>query len=326
MRLLFLTYSNTDTCSLYRAAGIAPDLRKQWPGLSIEIKQWDRMQISWANLINYDIVMMQRPYDQPALSMCRYLKMLGIPIWIDWDDLLLDPPKENKQYYTIAQERDTIIQLARIADVVSVPTRKLRDELSLYSENIKVIPNALNDTFLKRPQPKNRARVVLWRGSPEHLRDIMTYGEPLNASITGHPEWKFMFAGLVPWMFPESPNLYYAPLTDPFLYFSENAKEAPYLLHVPLQDTLFNRCKSNNAWMEATYFGAVCLAPAWDEWAVPGIAAYNSIQDYFDWMENIIGGGVNVELQVQVAWEYITDTLLLSDVNKLRIVLIEELL
>jgi|WetSurSiteA1Bulk_404760.scaffolds.fasta_scaffold07326_4 hypothetical protein len=323
MKILFLMYSNTDTCSLYRAGGIATDLQRQ-AKVEIDIFQWDKTLLNWQVLMKYNVVMMQRAFDQQALTMTRYLKLLHIPVWIDWDDLMTDCPPENKMYPTISANKENIIELAKLADVISVPTEALRTAFSEYNKNIKLIPNAFNDTFFKREE-RPRSKTVLWRGSPEHVRDVLSFRDALNRLIEVYPHWKFRFHGLNPWMLTERPNIEFAPVCDPFLFYRDNVKEAPLLLHVPLADTPFNRCKSNIAWIEATYFGAVCIGPKWDGWDIPGIIPYENENWYLTYIDEVLRGEVDTEYHVKKSWEYITDNLLLSKVNKLRVELIQEL-
>jgi hypothetical protein len=323
MKILFLMYSNTDTCSLYRAGGIATDLQRQ-ANAEIDIMQWDRTLLNWQVLMKYDIVMMQRAFDMQALTMTKYLKLLHIPVWIDWDDLMTACPQENKMYPTISANKDNIIELAKIADVISVPTEALRTAFSGYNKNIKLIPNAFNDTFFKREE-RPRSKTVLWRGSPEHVRDLLFFMSPLNRLVEAYSDWKFRFHGLNPWMLAEWKNIEFAPVCDPFLYFRDNVKEAPLLMHVPLATSDFNLCKSNIAWIEATYFGAICIGRQWPEWMKPGILNYENENWYLTYIDEVLRGEVDTEYHVKKSWEYITDCLLLSKVNKLRVELIEEL-
>jgi hypothetical protein len=48
----------------------------------------------------------------------------------------------------------------------------------------------------------------------------------------------------------------------------------PNYLVVPLENTIFNRCKSGIAWFEATRAGAVCLATLLPEFDKKGVVSF----------------------------------------------------
>jgi glycosyltransferase involved in cell wall biosynthesis len=276
--------------------------------------------------MEFDLVMMQRPFAAQAVSIGSYIKNLGIPLWIDWDDYMLDIPVENKMYMHLLREKSNIIELMKMADAISVPTKLLREKYAEFNDNIWLIPNAFNDYVFKNHVPPKPNKTVLWRGGPDHIKDVMDFSGYLNWVIKNHPDWKFHFAGLNPWMLLKSPNISFAPVCDPFLYYAQNRREAPTIVHIPLNDHVFNRCKSNLGYIEATEFGGVCVCPDWEEWQLPGTIRYTDAERYSGFLEAAINGIYETEKMVVAAWEYITDELMLSKINRLRVDLIESLL
>jgi hypothetical protein len=101
MKILFLTEFTFDSCSFYRAGGIAPDLMRQG-SYEIDVRSLKDSHFHWQTLMKYDIAMFLRPYTDEALQMGLYLKELGVKLWIDHDDLLVDLPPENR-LFTILQ-------------------------------------------------------------------------------------------------------------------------------------------------------------------------------------------------------------------------------
>jgi hypothetical protein len=97
----------------------------------------------------------------------------------------------------------------------------------------------------------------------------------------------------------------------------------PALIHVPLQDILFNRCKSDIAAIEGTFAGAACLVPEF--WDIPGTIKYNSQETYYEGMRSVLSGEVNIVEQNRISWEYIMDVKSISKVNELRVNLIKSL-
>jgi hypothetical protein len=326
MRILFYVYNTIDSCSFYRSGGVAKDITRQ-TGYEIEVRSLKDSVFHWQTLLKYDLVMMQRPYNNDAYTMGVYIKKLGIPLWIDHDDNLLVLPRENRMASIMTKKAKNIFrEMLQLADAVSVTTDVMAEEFKEYNSNIHVIPNAHNDMiFGTERSKKKRNDLILWRGSDTHVRDIMLYADEISIAINNYPSHKFVFAGFDPWMVDLQDNLEVLPTTDPLLYFETMLRLAPKLLHVPLQNTLFNRCKSNIAWMEATYFGAVCLAPMIEEWIKPGALNYDNGNDYYEWISSAIKGEIDLEKYVNISWDYIYDNLLLSNVNRKRIDLINSL-
>ena len=96
-------------------------------------------------------------------------------------------------------------------------------------------------------------------------------------------------------------------------------------MQIPLFDSSFNRSKSDIAFIEGSYFGAVCIIPAfWGK--IQGTLSYNSIDTYKEQLAKSINGTLDLETMRDEAWQYIKDNLLLSEVNILRFNLMKTLL
>lgn len=326
MKLLSLTINKVDSTSFYRANGVFGDLKQRLP---IEIKSMDVKDIrdmNWSDLIMFDVVFMQRPYTAVNLQMARYLRDMKIPLWIDYDDNLFDIPIDNRAHDTFSNEqiRKNISEICSLATVITVSTLKLAEKLSQFNPNIRVIPNALNLKLLK-PRPTHNNKTVLWRGSDTHQGELLIFANHIYSSMQQFTDWQFAYFGYNPYFIPIAPNkIYYKP-TDPILYLQSIAQMAPSIMQVPLLDNLFNRCKSDIAYLEGTYAGAVCLVPDWTEWQHPGTVRYNTIEQYFDKLKLMLTEKVNFARMNAEAWDYITTTRTLDKINPLRASLIEEL-
>ena len=69
---------------------------------------------------------------------------------------------------------------------------------------------------------------------------------------------------------------------------------------------------------------AAYVIPGW--WNVPGALSYNNPSEYYDAIRAVLSGEVDAEKQNQIAWEYISEYLMLSRVNNQRVDLINILL
>lgn len=328
MKILFISPIDFDSCSFYRSAGVAPDLAEKL-GCDIDVYSAEGLKLMWPQLTKYKLVMFQRPFTKSSLELIEYVKLkMNKPIWVDFDDLITNLPETNPAYILHSSNKENIIKIISLADVVTVTTNDLRKHLLPYNKNIRIIPNAFSDwEFNTRPLLGERGKTIIWRGGESHLFDLLRYTRVINKLIETHKEWKFVFKGYVPAMFKsEYGNLYYEELTDPYYYFGNLVSSGAIALHVPLQDNQFNRCKSNIAWIEATYAGAVTIAPAWDEWNMPGVLNYKDDDEYFNLVSKVIAGEVDTRKMVERSWSYITDKLTLSRVNELRVQVVKHLL
>lgn len=331
MRILFITYSTYDTCSFYRSAGIAPDLKSKIK-IDIDLKSW-REEFRWNDLSIYDLIMIQRPYTDMALQMALYAKNMGIKIWTDFDDLTLNVPYDNELYENYGnQARNSIRNIITISDAVSVTTNFLKQEISDLNQNIHVIPNAFNDHLFRiRPIPAKRQKIIAWRGGTTHTADLLAFRDPIVKTIEKYTDWVFAFLGLRPMYYPELANIRHYGITDPMIYFRNIATLAPVLFHIPLKDNPFNRSKSNIAFIEAAQAGALCVAPNWEEWQnLPGVFNYDTYEDYELIIDNIVDaavkGGQTLRTQADEAWQYVNDNLRLSKINQLRADLVKSLI
>lgn len=329
MKLLVLTVNKNDSTSFYRANGVLHDLKNQ---MNLEITSMDFKDLrdmSWATLFLYDVVFMQRPYQGVAVKMAQYCREINLPLWIDFDDYLLEIPKDNKshQLFSVPEIQKNIVSTIQLANVVTVSTQKLKESFSELNNNIHVIPNAFNDKlFTYRVSKIKTNKTVMWRGSDTHNIDMFYYGDQIYKCQEKYKDWNFMYFGWNPWFIPDTQNKKFVSATDPVLYFKQLYKLAPRIMQVPLVRSLFNECKSNIAFIEGTFAGAVCLVPDWQEWDLPGTLKYSSAEEYGEKLELMLNEKVNFSKYNSQAWDYIFDNLRLSKINQLRVNILNSLL
>ena len=323
--ILFLTIQNADTCAFYRSSGVIKDLRRKTDH-NITLIQWDQAQMNWSLVTQFDLVMMQRHFTKESLNLCNYIKQCNIKLWVDYDDNLFAVNPENATHalYSNPEIQANIKGILGLADIVSVPTEYLRQVYAEFNKNIVVIPNAFNDLLFHRPELKPRTNHVVWRGPEAHIYDLMSYSKELNQMTHDFPEWRFIFMGFSPWFLGDTTNKANVPSMDVVIYFKTMFDMAPSCLHVPLHDNAFNRAKSNIAYIEGSYAGAVCVVPAW--WNVPGALSYTDGPSYYEAIRSIIKGEVDKAVMNKMAWSYIQDCLTLSKINVQRLQIINELL
>jgi hypothetical protein len=324
--ILLINYSKTDSCAFYRSSGIAHNLAKQ-SGHNIQSISWKEIEINWAVISDFDLILFQRPFNKPAFDLISYIKQMNKPVWVDYDDNLLCVPPENGNHslYNDTENRKALKEILSIADVVTVTNENLKEAYLPFNLNISVIPNAFNDSIFKRSDIMPiRNNSVVWRGTETHIYDLMNYGSPINLASEDFKEWKFIFVGFYPWFLNKSANKGFVKGSDIIVYFKNLMGMAPACVHVPLHDNPFNRSKSNIAYIEASYFGAISIVPEW--WEAPGALKYTDPQSYYECMKAVCSCEIDIEKSNQISWEYIQDELTLTKINKQRIEIINSLI
>lgn len=273
--------SYDDATSFYRGMGPLTRLATMHKDITVvpmpAKPDWPVMKAS-------HICFLQRPWTLEHLKTAEMASDMSVPLWVDYDDFLFQVPASNPAYgqFSDPKAQYNMTECLRLADVVTVSTPHLKKMLSGYANDIRVIPNAWPSSIFRRPS-KRRAktewdRPVMWRGSPTHTQDLYEVAGPIQDMIaTGRNHW--VFVGNQPWFFFAkgdncAPNLTYVPPVSLIPYFHFLKTAAPSTLIVPLHESDFNLCKSNIAWMEGAWAGAITVAPAWPEWERPGVINY----------------------------------------------------
>lgn len=327
-----------DATNLYRGTGPLQTLKRRIGNIELGINP----DINWMMLKAADLVFFQRPAREDHVTAMKLCKSNCKPMWLDYDDNLHAIPLCNRRYsfYGHPQTQHNIATMIAMADVISVSTPHLAEstakllkcfpdngEFKLDPAKIVVIPNAYDYELHgpldeKRPE---RARLVVWRGSDSHSKDLLVHTEQMVRVVQEHQDWTYEFIGEPFWITIEQlkkvakpNNLTLTPPNDPVSYFHYLKRQKPALMIVPLEDIGFNRSKSNIAWLESTVAGAVTLAPNWPEWQKPGVITYDSIQDFGDKMAAFLRGEYDEETLWAASRDYVRDHLPLDKVNLAR--------
>jgi len=335
IKLLAVTPMEFDGTSYYRAHGVFPDLVKQM-GNQLQIIKYKGdfgQAYNWSDLINFDILFLQRPSLDAAkrMRLTQYCKDLGIKVWIDFDDNLFDLPRENRMFDDVTpQIKQDMITLIKLADVVTVSTKALKEFFATIGVVAEVVPNALNEdcTPMAKGYNSSNKEQVLWRGSETHQGDLYFNGVQnfICDAIEKRENTHWHFMGYDPWYitsFFDKDKITCAKAEDIMVYFKNLQKLKPNLLHFPLMVNSLNLCKSNIAWIEATSVGATIIAPDWEEWQRPGVINYKSFEHYGELLMRSLDGD---EKLWKASRDYIMENLTLDIVNKQRVELIEGLM
>jgi glycosyltransferase involved in cell wall biosynthesis len=129
-------------------------------------------------LKKYDIIFIHRipqHRHREAVDIIKNIKKLGIKVIIDTDDYWeLDP--SHGLYHVSKREKlaSILIECMKLADLVTVPTSILANEVKKYNKNVAVLANALDpneEQFKPKPTESEMIRFG-WLGGSSHLKDI----------------------------------------------------------------------------------------------------------------------------------------------------------
>ncbi len=352
--LMCLLPEKKDATSFYRGVGPMETLRRKVPSLHISIET----EVYWCSLKAADAVFMQRPALDHHVVIANMAQRHRKPIWIDYDDNLFCVPFNNPTHrlYSNDEVQNNVVALVAKADVVTVSTPAIQQALvdilarvaaapqrdtghKLDPKKIVVVPNAYDLEVLapltddmKAP---NQQKLVSWRGSATHDKDLMEYTAPIKNVITKHLDWCYNFIGAPFWWTIEQldsipkirpNNIMLTPTIDTIEYFEFLRCALPALMIVPLEDTPFNHGKSNIAWLEATHAGAVTLAPSWPEWQKPGVINYTDTASFERQLDKFVRGEYDGTKLWRESRNYIAKNLTLPKVNEIRAKVLDQIM
>jgi len=303
VKILMSVPSSSDATSYYRAYGPLRHLEKSGFVQLIEGRTFD-----WPELLQADILFMQRPSSVNELNIAILAKRLGVKVWMDYDDLLTQLPVTHPLFHILKNSQKTFQDIVNAADVVTFSTKFLADNFPA-SKSV-VVPNALMPEIERIAfRGSNRKKHLMWRGSNTHEMDVASNREPLKRIKDKYPDHSYMCFGHLPASMVAD-NTSYGPWTSIFNFINQASNFAPEFGLVPLQINNFNMAKSNIAWIEMTMCGVGVFATKLPEFDKPGVGDLNQM----------------TEPDAKLSYEYIVSELRLEKINNLRMQVISELI
>lgn len=289
--------SVNDATSFYRAAWPLSRLQKNRSDVSVYFQKIGKDQaIAWAEISLFDILFLQRPYTPWEYQLLTIAKDIGVKVWCDYDDDLLNVEIHNPAFKTYSDPKikDNVTKIAKAADLLTFSTEHLKSKMSFGNPNAHVVRNATDFDLLALQKSKDYKRlenVIFWRGSKSHDNDLFLYADALGKIAKKNRAWKFGFLGN-PWFgllnFIPQDQMFVIPKVDLPKYFHFMKALQPDISIAPLADSVFNRSKSNIAWQEATISSSPCLCPDFDEWREHGAVLYKNPDSFSAELQHLI--------------------------------------
>ncbi len=310
-RILYYSLQPNDSTAWWRSSNVFPYIKSS---------DFDLVDISHIKAFSWNLfsgssaIIMQRPFAQEHVGILAMAKDMNLKIILDYDDLLTDVPQENPTHQQYTANRPYLLDCMNLADEIWCSTPAIYDVMPFKSV---VIPNAWNDfvhPIAEKRKFNPRTRKVIYRGGGSHMGDVYESYDLLLSVINSNLDYTFSFMGdRYTALEVKCGDNYHIlagqPITQYFKhFFAENSNIAIF----PLMDNKFNRAKSNISFLEAVYSGAAFFGNKnLPEFNFPFVL---SMED----LPLLLRDYKILEQANERSWEYICDTLLLSNVNKLR--------
>lgn len=271
---------DTGACGNYRLSWPAEAVQAARPDWEVRVYDPHEVQVAtWkGDLITegldtegLDLAVIQRCGEQNKYAFVTGMQRKGVAVVTDIDDALWCLEKDNGSYVAWNDPRSRthwswMDKAARVADLTTVTTKGLAKRYAAHGR-VEVIPNGLPDNaYLDAPsRPPGGPVVVGWSGRREsHPHDLEVMGGALAKVLAEDPDVMVKIVGDSPWAakvlgVPEDRLIDVGRVR---LDGYHAALQGTDIGIVPLQDSLFNRCKSSLKALEYSAVGAYVLASA----------------------------------------------------------------
>lgn len=220
---------------------------------------FNHKSITSRHISSSDIIVVQRYFPQPrTAAVLEKLKNSSAAVIFDLDDDLIHMPQTHNDYKTLEATIPYMADFAGYADAVTVSTDDLASSMSSMASNIKVLPNLINDGIWTGGRRSEDGIIkVLYGGTPHHAQDAAML-EDLIADVNRRYGDKvvFVFMGCATERLVALPNVRFIEFHQAYQDYAKRLQEEEIdIALVPLEDTPFNRCKSNIKWLEYSMAG-----------------------------------------------------------------------
>ena len=331
--ILAVIPDHLDGTSFYRGVGPLANLKKRH-GLNISIVY--PSEVNWSVCAPCDVLFLQRPFLDQHVNILKIAKRRNLPIWVDYDDDLFSVGTDNPTHYIYSKPsiQRNIAELLTNADVVTVSTQAIKAKYDQFNKNVHVVNNGIDVSVLKyrvsNEKMIERNPLVMWRGSQTHTKDVLSVANEILETHDENPDLIFEFLGDRQFLLTEqmkSNQLIFTPWSDCDSFMEHIYQRRPKAFIVPLVFSNFNRAKSNIAYLESAFAGAVSIVPNLPEFVQPGALVYSSQAEFKDHLKTVVNLNDSDHLYyAKLAWKNVTENFTLDTINLKRKTLLESML
>lgn len=270
---------DTGGCGHYRV--IKPSMLLQSIGKDISI-----MPAGKFYYYGQDRIFTQRLFSPQILDLLKQLKdQTGCSIVCDCDDLIWTWKSEKLPDYNFCSKnidcdanRAAMEKLLdQVVDRVTVSTPYLAKAMEDFTDESKIthIPNYLSwsDWHFDLNQRVPKDPVFFFAGTSTHVgsKESGLYGDFSEPLVNYLRNKTMMSKGFKPWFLNNCQVLPYSTISRYAKDFYSQASACTFVI-APLQDNLFNKCKSNLKYLETAAVGRVCLCQSFEDGPFESIA------------------------------------------------------
>lgn len=198
--------------------------------------------------LDYDVAVFQLAHDKGTRRIAKELQAMGRKVVYEIDDAIdcMEPWHPGYETYRSPEARAEVFEMMKLADLVTVSTRWLRDRYAKYCRRIDVVPNMVDlGNLPKKAVRDDKLFRVLWAGSPSHAGDLAEVVGALRAFVARHDDVRVVFFGAEPVGHGIAPGkVDVIPWCDFLNYHETLASVGADVALAPLADVPFNYGKS----------------------------------------------------------------------------------
>lgn len=251
-KILFIS-SDTAGCGWYRTRLIADYLQEEHMWLFPAQQRDGMFHLEDKTILSSDIVVIQRHSHEFFLECIPQLQAMGKKVVYDIDDNLWNVPAISPAHKFFPPASLKLIKkIIQICDYVTVSTKPLQDYMlrGNFNKNVVIVPNMLNSMYPYTHQYReiiNPKLKIGYAGSPTHKGDFSFKLLEALKCVKKKYDCELIFLGYNPIVGHED---FYSPGTKVESYLSTLNDLKLDIGIAPIEDSEFNRCKSNLKFLE----------------------------------------------------------------------------
>ncbi|MEW5870924.1 MAG: glycosyltransferase [Chloroflexota bacterium] len=247
----------------------------------------DQLKTFPAQIAEADLVVIQRDFPSHIEAYEQIIAQahtLRKPVIYELDDLLTELPDEHPDFARYLAARPAILRAVVEADSATGSTPFICDYLRAFNPNTRLWPNYLDDRLWALSpinKPEKQSLTIGYMGGHSHIHDLELVTPILLKLLQDYAgQIQLQFWGVAPPVeLQHLPNVRwdFVGLLDYRQFAGYFSRQVCDIFIAPLQDNLFNRCKSHLKFLEYSSLGVpgVYSQPSpYEHVVIPGINGF----------------------------------------------------
>lgn len=272
---------------------------------NISFEVFSHSQIMSLKSSDYDLIYVLRSFSHEVVSVVSEAKGFGIPVVFETDDNYFALYFSNGEPVHSSCDNDLLKQVVELADHVLVYSETMKSRIINLNTHVTKL-NAYQLNYPPVASDKTNADVVIgFMGSLKKDVDFLFVVPALLQLLTELPNLKLEFFGFVPNDLVGHPRVTIFDFDSDYDRFIQKFKARLWSIALaPLEDTEFNRSKTNNKYREyasAGYAGIYSNISPYSETVkdgVTGLLVENTVKAWYDGINRLLN---DVDLAKRIA-------------------------